>query len=177
MKKSSENFWRASGAQKKGFPNFSPAAAFFSSWRHWKPLKLLKTAKLKKIHSKNLPILEKGAQKNFKCSVDFSKLLGQSGWIKFTSPPPRKGMIDILLSIWYLLKHLLNSLNICMIKVREERICFVPFLCHLFNIPFWHKKLILHRGVDPLKFQINTYGTNLCKTSKNTLLEPLQFYN
>ena len=34
MKKSSENFWRASGAQKKGFPNFSPAPGFFSLWRH-----------------------------------------------------------------------------------------------------------------------------------------------
>ena len=34
MKKSSENFWRASGAQKKGYPNFSPAAPFFSLWRH-----------------------------------------------------------------------------------------------------------------------------------------------
>ena len=32
MKKSSENFWRA--AQKKGFPNFSPAPGFFSLWRH-----------------------------------------------------------------------------------------------------------------------------------------------
>ena len=29
MKKSSENFWCASGAQKKGFPNFSPVAGFF----------------------------------------------------------------------------------------------------------------------------------------------------
>ena len=29
MKNWSENFSRASGAQKKGFPNFSPAAGFF----------------------------------------------------------------------------------------------------------------------------------------------------
>ena len=29
MKIRSENFSRASGAQKKGFPNFSPAAGFF----------------------------------------------------------------------------------------------------------------------------------------------------
>ena len=29
MKNGSENFSRASGAQKKGFPNFSPAAGFF----------------------------------------------------------------------------------------------------------------------------------------------------
>ena len=25
--------------QKKGFPNISPAAGYFSLWRHWKPLK------------------------------------------------------------------------------------------------------------------------------------------
>ena len=42
MKIRSENFSRASGAQKKGFPNFSPAAGFFSLWRHWKPLKTVK---------------------------------------------------------------------------------------------------------------------------------------
>ena len=34
MKNWSENFSRASGAQKKGFTNFSPAPGFFSLWRH-----------------------------------------------------------------------------------------------------------------------------------------------
>ena len=79
MKKSSENFWRASGAQKKGFPNFSPAAAFFRYRGTEKPLKIVK-------FSKNVNFLKKGPQNFFSknWSVDIMKEGGQN--ILF--PPP-----------------------------------------------------------------------------------------
>ena len=91
---------------KKGFPNFLPAAGFFSSWRHWKPLKTDKTAKkplIFRIFSKNRQNFEKRDPKNFspapgffskKSSVDFTKVLGQSrGGQKHTSPPLWRGMM------------------------------------------------------------------------------------
>ena len=93
MKKSSENFWHASGAQKKGFPIFSPAVAFFSLWRHRKPL-------LFEFFLKNRHIFEKRDPKNFssaagffskKSSVDFTKILGQSGGSKNILGPPLTG--------------------------------------------------------------------------------------
>ena len=60
-----ENFSRASGAQKKGFPNFSPAVGFFSLWRHRKPLKLLITVNFLKFFSKTVKFLKKGIPKIF----------------------------------------------------------------------------------------------------------------
>ena len=70
MKIRSENFSRASGAQKKGFPNFSPAAAFFSSWRHWKSLKTirkpLKTVNFSNFFPKTVKFLKKGTPKIFR---------------------------------------------------------------------------------------------------------------
>ena len=45
MKNWSENFSRASGAQKKGFPNFSPAPGFFLLEALKIAKKPLKTAK------------------------------------------------------------------------------------------------------------------------------------
>ena len=56
MKIWSENFSHASGAQKKGFTNFSPAAGFFRCGGIEKPLETVKFSKKPSIFEK------KGAQ-------------------------------------------------------------------------------------------------------------------
>ena len=69
--KGSENFSVASGAQKKGFPNFLPAAAFFI-------VEALKTAKKPLKFPKNVNFLKKGTSKFFRLRRPFfEKLVGR----------------------------------------------------------------------------------------------------
>ena len=105
----SDQFFRAQ--KKKRFPNFSPAAAFFSLWRHWKPLKTvkkplkpLKTLIFWHFFPKTVKFFKKGTPKIFRLRRAFFRKSPRSKWgggPKTYLDPPWRGMLRMFNYLTY----------------------------------------------------------------------------
>ena len=148
MKKSSENFWRASGAQKKGFPNFSPAAGFFSLWRHWKPLKPLKNVNFLTFFPKNRKIFQKRDPKIFRLRRAFFRKCPRSifrkssvkvGGVKniLPPPPPYDGVCNVV-NPWII--KVSEKVDFPQTSLLHSKLDFLKSCCVFFNsLRSWKK--------------------------------------